>query len=120
MILHRITGNHLRSFHFCIPGLVYEKKKEAQHECKQQLGLQSRTLHPRQAQLLLRDVDGFLLKEDAFPDRALMPRLPGLVHMSKRYPMSVFSDAEWQSEERDRYLRELDRKSTRLNSSHQI
>ncbi len=57
--------------------------------------------------LRLRDVDGFLLKEDSFPDRALMPRLPGLVHMSKRYPMNVFSDAEWQSEERDRYLREF-------------
>lgn len=57
--------------------------------------------------LRLRDVDGFLLKEDSFPDRALMPRLPGLVHMTKRYPMSVFSDAEWQSEERDRYLREF-------------
>jgi len=57
--------------------------------------------------LRLRDVDGFLLKEDSFPDRALMPRLPGLVHMTKTYPMSVFSDAEWQSEERDRYLREF-------------
>ncbi len=56
--------------------------------------------------LRLRDVDGFLLQVDAFPDRALIPRLPGLVHMTQKYPPSVFSDAEWQSEERDRYLRE--------------
>jgi hypothetical protein len=46
------------------------------------------------------------LQEDSFPDRALMPRLPGLVHLSKRHSMEVFSNAEWQSEERDRYLRE--------------
>ncbi len=56
--------------------------------------------------LRLRDVDGFLLQEDAFPDRALVPRLPGLVHMTKKYSLDVFSDAEWQSEERERYLRE--------------
>ena len=56
--------------------------------------------------LRLRDIDGFLLKEDTSPDRALMPRLMGLVHMTKKYNREVFSDAEWQSEERDRYLRE--------------
>jgi hypothetical protein len=57
--------------------------------------------------LTLRDVDGYLIKEDADPDRALMPRLEGQVHASKNYPLSGFSDAEWQSEERSRHLTEF-------------
>jgi hypothetical protein len=56
--------------------------------------------------LTLRDVDAFLLKPDAFPDRALMPRLPSAVHVTRSYPLSTFSDAEWRSDERDRYLAE--------------
>ena len=56
--------------------------------------------------LRLRDVDGFLLHEDQFPDRSLMPRLPGLVHQTKRYASRDFSPAEWSSEERTRYLTE--------------
>ena len=42
----------------------------------------------------------------ATPDRALMPRLMGAVHTTKQYPLEGFTDAEWQSEERDRYVRE--------------
>jgi hypothetical protein len=57
--------------------------------------------------LTLRDVDGYLLKENADPDRALMPRLEGKVHTSKPYPVYGFSDTEWQSEERTRYLTEF-------------
>jgi len=57
--------------------------------------------------LTLRDVDAYLLKEDADPDRALMPRIDGTAHVSKVYPAKSFSDAEWQSEERSRYLTEL-------------
>jgi hypothetical protein len=57
--------------------------------------------------LTLRDVDGYLLKENADPDRALMPRLEGKVHTSQRHPLKGFSDAEWQSEERSRYLTEF-------------
>jgi hypothetical protein len=56
--------------------------------------------------LTLRDVDGFLLRPDAFPDRALMPRLPGTVHVTRLYASARFSDAEWASAERDRYLAE--------------
>ena len=59
--------------------------------------------------LTLRDVDAFLLRTDAFPDRALMPRLPGKVLTSQGYALSSFSDAEWTSEERNRYLGELSR-----------
>ena len=57
----------------------------------------------------LRDVDAFLLRPDAFPDRRLMPRLAGVVHTSKSYPLVSFSDAPWTSEERTRYLTELTR-----------
>jgi hypothetical protein len=56
--------------------------------------------------LTLRDVDAFLLKPDAFPDRALMPRRAGVVWRTRSYPLSAFSDAEWTSDERNRYLAE--------------
>ena len=59
--------------------------------------------------LKLRDVDAFLLLEDVYPDRALLPRLTGYVHTTHSYPETVFSDAEWQSEERDRYVTEYTR-----------
>lgn len=57
--------------------------------------------------LQLRDVEAFLLKPDAFPDRVMLPRRAGVLHQSKSYTLSTFSDAEWSSEERDRYLTEL-------------
>ncbi|MBQ0959844.1 hypothetical protein KAK06_12905 [Ideonella sp. 4Y11] len=59
--------------------------------------------------LRLRDVEGFLLHPDRHPDRAMLPRLAGVVHTSRVYPLSRFSEAEWQSEERQRYLDELQR-----------
>jgi hypothetical protein len=59
--------------------------------------------------LVLRDVDAFLLRPIAFPDRSLMPRLPGQVHMSQTHAPESFSNAEWNSEERTRYLLELGR-----------
>ncbi len=57
--------------------------------------------------LTLRDIDGYLLKEDTDPDRALMARIVGPAYVSKSYPAKSFSDGEWQSEERTRYLTEL-------------
>jgi len=59
--------------------------------------------------LRLVDVEGFLLKPGTFPDRVLLPRLPGVVHESKVYPLGSFSAEEWRSEERDRYLAEYAR-----------
>jgi len=56
--------------------------------------------------LRLVDVEGFLLQPDTFPDRAMMPRQTGEVYVSKRYALGSFSDAEWDSEERARYLAE--------------
>ncbi len=70
--------------------------------------------------LTLRDVDGFLLKENATPDRALMRRLPGRVLVSRVYPLTIFSEAEWDSEERARYLAEYGRdvQSARAHLEH--
>ena len=56
--------------------------------------------------LSLVDVEGFLLKENTFPDRAMMARQSGVVITTKRYAVSSFSADEWSSEERERYLRE--------------
>jgi hypothetical protein len=55
----------------------------------------------------LRDVDGYLLKENTDPDRALMPRIEGKAYVGKPHPLKAFSDAEWQGEERSRYLAEF-------------
>ncbi len=70
--------------------------------------------------LTLRDVDAFLLKPDVDPDRALMPRLQGKVLVSKSYPLTAFSEAEWNSEERERYLAEYGRdvESARAHLEH--
>lgn len=70
--------------------------------------------------LTLSDVDGFLLKEDSTPDRAVMPRLPGRVLVSRTYPLAAFSEAEWDSEERARYLAEYGRdvESARAHLAH--
>ena len=56
--------------------------------------------------LRLRDVDGYLLRENVDPDRLLMPRLEGQVFASRTRTMKGVSDAEWESEERSRYLAE--------------
>jgi hypothetical protein len=57
--------------------------------------------------LVLRDVDGFLLKENADPDRALMPRLEGRVATSKRTSLAGVSEAEYDGEERRRHVAEF-------------
>ncbi len=57
--------------------------------------------------LTLRDIDAYLLKENADPDRALMSRIVGPAYVSKMHTAQNFSDEEWQSEERSRYLNEF-------------
>lgn len=59
--------------------------------------------------LTLRDVDGYLLRENVDPDRELMPRLEGPVIKSRTASLDGISDAEWTSEERERYLTEFAR-----------
>lgn len=59
--------------------------------------------------LRVRDLDGFLLKEDADPDREYLPMLTGYHHTTSSYPLTTFSTDEWQSEQRDRNLQEYGR-----------
>jgi hypothetical protein len=56
--------------------------------------------------LTLHDVEGFLLKPDAYPDRALMPPLDGPVATSRKYAPGLFSTALFSSDETQRYLAE--------------
>lgn len=59
--------------------------------------------------LTLRDVDGYLLKENVDPDRELMPRLEGPLLTSRMRSLEGMADAEWASEERTRHLTEFAR-----------
>ncbi|MDQ1919431.1 choice-of-anchor X domain-containing protein [Massilia pseudoviolaceinigra] len=57
--------------------------------------------------LTLRDVDGYLLRENTDPDRLMMPRMEGRAFTGKPHALKDFSDAEWQSETRTRHLEEF-------------
>ncbi len=59
--------------------------------------------------LSLRDVEAFLLKENTFPDRVMLPRRAGVVHTSQNHALAGFSGEEWASDERTRYLTELNK-----------
>lgn len=56
--------------------------------------------------LKLRDMQAFRLIPDSFPDRVMLPAERAPTVISSTYPYLGFSDAEWQSEERSRYLAE--------------
>lgn len=56
--------------------------------------------------LVLRDVEGYLLRENGDPDRLLLPRLEGKVFDSRTRSLDGVPDNEWRSEERSRYLKE--------------
>lgn len=55
----------------------------------------------------LRDLEGFRLLEDTYPDRELLESKDGLVYTTKPYTRGDFEDSEWQSEEKERHLVEL-------------
>lgn len=59
--------------------------------------------------LVLRDVVGFLFLDDSEPDRMHMPHLVGVVHKTKVYSLADFSEAEWDSEMKRRYLEEYEK-----------
>lgn len=69
--------------------------------------------------LQLRDVEGYLLREDADPDRLLLPRLEGRVFTSQTRSLDGVPNVEWQAEERSRYLAEYakDRNAARARLS---
>jgi hypothetical protein len=56
--------------------------------------------------LVLRDVEGYLLRENADPDRLLLARREGPVLVSRTLSLAGVPDHVWQSEERSRYLAE--------------
>jgi hypothetical protein len=56
--------------------------------------------------LVLRDVEGYLLRENVDPDRLLLARREGTVLVSRTLSLAGVPDREWQSEERSRYLAE--------------
>lgn len=66
--------------------------------------------------LRVRDVDGFLLFENRYPDRAMMMRQAGLIHTTGRYSVDSFAPTEWTSEERERYLAEYARDAERARA----
>jgi hypothetical protein len=55
----------------------------------------------------LRDIDGYLLKENVDPDRALIPRIEAVAHKTKNYALKGFSNTEPDTEERRRHLKEF-------------
>jgi TolA-binding protein len=57
--------------------------------------------------ITLRDIDGFVLYEGRFPDRAMMARWPQTAYTSHPHALSEFADAEWTSDQRTRYLDEF-------------
>ena len=59
--------------------------------------------------LVLRDVEGYLLRENTDPDRLLLARREGPVLVSRTLSLAGVPDSEWQSEERSRYLAEYAR-----------
>jgi hypothetical protein len=73
------------------------------------LWVHGRLLHDKKPAfpLVLRDVDGFLLRPDTNPDRVTLPRLSGTVHRTQTHALARFSPDAWPSEQRERYLAEL-------------
>jgi hypothetical protein len=57
----------------------------------------------------LRDLEGFRLEEDAYPDREAMTGLDGVVFTTRRYDAGDFSAAEWDSAAKTRQVALLTR-----------
>lgn len=57
--------------------------------------------------ITLRDIEGYILYENRFPDRAMMPRWPQSAYTSRPHGLGEFADSEWNSEQRQRYLKEF-------------
>src|SRR5262249_15438423 len=63
----------------------------------------------------LRDVEGFLLLPDIYPDREAVSSLEGTVHTTKRYAETDFSTDAWESEEKTRNVNQLTEDVKRAN-----
>jgi hypothetical protein len=62
-----------------------------------------------QAPFRLRDLEGFRLAEDTFPDREALPSLDGVVYTTRTYASGDLSPASWESEARSRRVELLAR-----------
>ena len=60
-----------------------------------------------QSPFRLHDVEGYLLKENTFPDREPMAALEGTVLTSRTYNLRDFSDATWDSDDKKRHVTEF-------------
>ena len=78
-------------------------RREVALELFGKLALDSQALSPYR----LRDLDGLRLIEGGDPDRELMHELPGVVHTTRQLALSAFSDAVWDSEQKQRYTEEF-------------
>ena len=67
------------------------------------------TIPPDGFEMLARDFDGFLLKEQVDPDREHIPPLGGYHYTTQSYSLGVFSPREYESEERTRMEQEYER-----------
>jgi hypothetical protein len=56
----------------------------------------------------LRDLEGFLLEEDTYPDRETMPGRDGVVYTTRAYAPGVLSPADWESEAKERRVQLLE------------
>ncbi len=61
------------------------------------------------APFTLRDLEGFRLLEDTFPDRHTIPTLEGIVHSTHSYAPHDFSSSDWESETKARHVTALRR-----------
>jgi hypothetical protein len=83
-----------------------EEVAAGQQELKLQLfGLLIRDKRP-EFPLKLRDISGYMLVPNSFPDRFMMENRPGVHYTSRAYSLDSFSPDEWSDEQRNRYLTE--------------
>lgn len=57
--------------------------------------------------ITLRDIDGYVPYDNRFPYGAMMPRWPQAAYTSRPHALGEFTNAEWTSAQRQRYLTEF-------------
>jgi len=67
----------------------------------------------------VRDLEGFRLIEDQTPDREILAAREGVVHVTKSYPIESFSETEWDSPDKKRYVEELQKDLTKFQGEVQ-
>jgi hypothetical protein len=65
----------------------------------------------------LRDIEGFRLEENTYPDREAIPTLEGDIHTTKPYKMSDFSQNTWESEDKSRRVDRLEKETEKAREA---